>query len=767
MENWLSVIMQSESKTISWALDSNRIGMGQGAISGEQRLTLVLSILSSLSSNSRVQIQTSILDPVLSICLAAGILVQDLVSRSGKRSVPIINGDLLLITRQIGLGLAGISEVELEKTHIKDIWNVSSINLLSKFEKSSKPRIFVSSPNLEKVNKKSLNISTIIVDATHSLTIQRLDSLLNDDLFKTVKRMFVVSPIGVSIPNSKGPEWIKWVWDHEAIDHSRSYIKSSKQPENTKNHWNRTVCIVNDEKLCSFLQEARVKLVGLSKISDARPSQYLLLAWSVYHKLAGLSVSLGRYEEVAFRHPTARTIKNKLQYLIAEKNSVPSDLLWQTDWPIVIDNLEKAYSLLASDESAKFWGIAYLIEEHISNNFQRPVLVVCSSEIEANLTVKSLLNLYPEISRHLHPEALTVTTPGHLVNVANFSNHPVIISASSFTSRWRYLNVLLTDMANVLYPFEINQEKFFLEAQVRKISEDINNRLNCLYTLGLGEKPVSLPAATLPITYDEKYLEGERSESSYRTVNPNSIFDMPVDWDDKNLALSLDLRPDEAENQYFTAGERVRIVFENGSTIIVPKIQVLDVFRFVVEQLEEIEAYLVEKGDLIVLVEDANYLNLFDRIVEALESHPRFALVSVWLSIWNYAKEEALTKSNGEFGSLHEKLNKDGFEITFQAVRGWYNGILAPQNPDIVHQIIHYSEMPSAISKKEEIASAISHVRSLHRIVGKRLREIVKNVAVNPDENFNTKKFDEIQLAVEDIISSANLMYVKSVEILN
>src|SRR5690606_15679675 len=123
-------------------------------------------------------------------------------------------------------------------------------------------------------------------------------------------------------------------------------------------------------------------------------------------------------------------------------------------------------------------------------------------------------------------------------------------------------------------------------------------------------------------------------------------------------------------------GPQVELTFSDGSVWIVSGDEIFDVFRTVTAEIDEQAAINLQVGDIVVLLDDEGYGHLFERIVEALEQHQNFSLMGVWLNLWEIAKSSALERCNDAFPSLHAELSDRGIQISEQAVRSWYKGVM-------------------------------------------------------------------------------------------
>jgi hypothetical protein len=545
--------------------------------------------------------------------------------------------------------------------------------------------------------------------------------------------------------------------------------------------WNRRYLVCNDETTDDLLKTARKKLSLLSRYSGDNPPTQLLQAWGIYNQLSSLSVKLGTYEEMAFRHNYARPIHEKIEYL---NNGVPmiqkrneSQDVWASEWTPLLESLSGAYENLKGDEPLKFWPIAFLVDKFISENFPVPLVVMCSTHIEGNILIKTLGSLNPKLYDFLHPDGITIATPKSLAGYSLRYQSKILLSGT-LSARWRYLNAVISDLDVIVYPHEISSDIHTLEYQIGQVlslsslqsrhaflSASRSSVVHCI------EQPPENPDVakyliTETVTDDEI---PSRYPYTPRDVDLNALSSPDWSWDAEDIMYVPPLQSNtEYTNRYkiFSniadiEGPKVRITLEGDELIVVPFGQVFDVYRPITEELEEQASESLEVGDILVLVQDSNYYRLFDRIVEALENHPNFALMSVWLKLWEIIKQELLADCQDDASCLHKKLTERGVEIGEQAVRNWYRGIMAPGDENIVFIMLEMSSNRSASSNKSKIRDALGHVRGMRRAAGRRIREVIKQTAVSKKPEHFT---DALDIALEDVMAACTTRRVQNVE---
>jgi hypothetical protein len=444
----------------------------------------------------------------------------------------------------------------------------------------------------------------------------------------------------------------------------------------------------------------------------------------------------------------------------------------------LLESLSEAYENLKGDEPSKFWPIAFLVDKLISDNFPSPLLVICSTHIEGNILIKNLGALNSRLYDFLHPEGITFDTPKSLAGYSNRHNHRILVSGT-LSAKWRYLNTAISDLDVIVYPHEIPSDTYALESQISKVLSlsSSQNRYTFLSNLNLSAiKHIVNPPAE---DFDSaKYIHIEtvtddaiptRYPYTRRDVDLNALSSPDWAWDAEDLTYVPPLQTNTGYTNRYKIfsnisdieGPKVIITLDGNERIAVPFGQIFDVYRPITEEIEELVSESIESGDILVLVQDSNYYRLFDRIVEALENHPNFTLMGVWLKLWGVIKQELLTDCQNDISCLHKKLTQRGVEISEQSVRNWYRGIMAPGDENIMFLMLEMSSNKSGSSNKSKIRDALGHVRGMRRAAGRRIREAIKQTAISKQPERFTNALD---IALEDVIAACSTRRVQSVE---
>lgn len=773
--DWLQTIAASYAP-VDWLLNSNRISFSEDSrLHEEERLTFALAMLLG-ERNLVIELPTP--SARLAAGVVAGLLVSDLVAyKADQRRV--LKGDVLFITRHIGIGRSTLADVSLERVALAEIWSVQSANQAEKVEGRGRPRLFVSPPSKGRLLPDGIHLAATVVDASHPLTLERLDILLNSAPVVDADTIVLIVPLGYDYSPFVDDSWLRWTWDWDSIN-QLSHPQREVDERTVKTSWSRTLLVCEDPKLDETLGKVRTKLSLLSKYVSYPPGE-LLRAWGIYHRLANLAVPLGEYEDAAYHNHYARPLRHVIKSLQESRPSVQAatagQALWASEWSSLVDLLAEAYELLKGDASTKFWALVYLLEEHVQAGFKSPLLVVTPTDMEASILLRNLRHFQEDLPRYLHPDGLSFIKPKSLAEApyptCSASSIPLLLGP--LTSRWRYLNATLLNTTLLVYPHQVGLAQREIEAIVSSILSKASHesQLETLMRIRpaaqisrevhraevIGEETV-----TLPVLVDIREVE-DVPERKHRELNTSVELSPNWAWDEEDITFipPVQIRHKEDDATLETQEGLITLFLSDNTLVVTPPEQTFDVFRFVTEELVEVNAAHIEEGDLLIIVDDGNYANLFERSVEALEAAtPRYARLSTWLSIWELVKEDALQACDGDYSKLHQELIRRGISISEQAVRSWYADIMAPRETEAVFAMIELSGIKAAKSHERQIRNAIGHIRGMRRAIGRRIQRLIKQSAVEP--TIAGRFANAIDLAVEDVLAAAKYVRVAHVQ---
>lgn len=299
MSSWICRVQREATKDelLKWILRPHAIRFASSErLSPEELVTIVLSVQSTRKSIDLL-IQSPFTSSNLAIASTAGILLADFTRRA--KGGALVRGDLLLVTRQVGRGVSDLTDVRFSTVDLKDVWQVQSSAHVRNKQIGQRPNVIVVPPQLNKMSDLDRKVDTVIIDATHPLSLERLEEVLAIPVVNEARRRVVVVPLGYH-PAFADSEWATWTWDFETVNECRQEL--SGMPADWEDQWSRRFLVCRDDKTDHLLHSARQELVRLGRSSGYHPSALLRSAWGILNRLSSLAVPLGIFEDAAHLH---------------------------------------------------------------------------------------------------------------------------------------------------------------------------------------------------------------------------------------------------------------------------------------------------------------------------------------------------------------------------------------------------------------------------------------------------------------------------------
>src|ERR1043166_8950091 len=763
---------------LAWTLQAKRIRFADNVpLQADERITLALAMMAARTP-TRIVIEHPLPRARMALSAATGVLLAGCISQSPGDKV---RGELVVVTRQTGLALQDLRDIRVEGVDIQDLWKVERAGDADPPAGRGRPRVYVAPPRPGNMFTRAIRTGAAVIDASHPLTLDRLGDLLADPAIAQAPIQIVILPLAYESGSASFNGWLRWVWDFQAISSAISTWDGDDVGSNP-GVWRRKLLVCHSEETDSALEEVRLKLNALSKATAGRPPLSLLQAWGLYHRLSHLAVPLGIYEQHASKHHYSRPLKERLDDLSSARPGddikATAGAIFSSEWRPLVESLAAAYESLKGGEPAKFWGCATIVEEYAQKGFQRPLVITCPTELEGNILVRELTHVCTDLHCHIHPGGLAVATNRSLAS-QNWLRAGDDLMTGPQTARWRFLDAAMQAASVLVYPHETVVERAAVQTALDQATHNASEsaRREVLKELGIIDRIDEIITRENPVSATAEFesvdITGKATRHSTAVGSAEAIFSPGWVWDVDDptfvppLAMSSAGRPcPRPVNVVTQHGPGVRVAIKGGESLIVSQGHIFDVYRRITDEIEEREAERLEAGDVLILVDDSQQARLFDRIVEALEmSHPDYASLGVWLSIWELAKVAALSACNGSYDCLHQRLVDLGASIGEGTVQSWFLGTMGPQNEENIYRLIEISGDKAAIANRVQIRSALAHIRGMRRKYGRLIRGLVRQAAVThqPEQLLG----ETLDVAIEDVLAAASLAAVERVELIN
>jgi hypothetical protein len=182
----------------------------------------------------------------------------------------------------------------------------------------------------------------------------------------------------------------------------------------------------------------------------------------------------------------------------------------------------------------------------------------------------------------------------------------------------------------------------------------------------------------------------------------------------------------------------LRIEFTDGSGCFEPSHLVSKVKA---GYITEVPAKSLDPGDRIVLVDGSARKDLFDVIVEKLESLPEFMGTTLLIHEWHERARRAGFRSGFTQIEILRRMGPDAGITTTASIGNWIRG--AVHGPDDPRDILRFGEAvgdPVLVQAWQPIGKALVTMRAHRRKLGRMLARVLEGL--NPDELEDAGYFD-------------------------
>jgi hypothetical protein len=140
----------------------------------------------------------------------------------------------------------------------------------------------------------------------------------------------------------------------------------------------------------------------------------------------------------------------------------------------------------------------------------------------------------------------------------------------------------------------------------------------------------------------------------------------------------------------------------------------------------------LQKGDVLLRVDEAGRGSLFDRVVELTESQSEMHYLSRWRQMWRTALERMAAKyksgSHIDYTRILRDLRNAKAPIESEAaVRSWVEDLtIGPLSIDSIRAVGQIAGTDALVKQAKEFDNAFGRIRAVHRGIGIRLNHIIR-----------------------------------------
>ncbi|RLG20742.1 hypothetical protein DRN74_04755 [Candidatus Micrarchaeota archaeon] len=638
-----------------------------------------------------------------------GLLVQDLVHRH-QTGRPLLNGDIIVLTPVPRRSMTLLQNVKLNGISITEVWEVETLSRYTEESSSDKPRVYFANPGW--IQRRTIHhLSSVVIDSFLPYVLRQLPDLLNT--FQNVPLCILITP---PLPENKRPiinnheELTTWLWDPAA----------KQEPMDAQ----RRIWICEAGELGEALEEAEMCLWSCL---DVAQSSFLSLkeAWGIYHQLRQLVVPLSDLEE------TVRpSLRNRLERLRAQE---PPQADMEVRWYSLLSALDRAYQyLIALQEPPKFWALAFRLDELLRSTESNFLRVAVPTWAHQRILMLCLLSLFGE--RVL--ERIEVITPMQEARRVAAGDIRQTLLPGYRPASYRFLDLYFPEVIEVFaYPYEAALEQEFWSRFYADLEkwQQLESRRAALTRLGFEHFPkMPSPTPRPALVMEREVLQTRRARIVYPT--PGFVIERLLESWDQEFEWSADREVDTSGRSVIPSGvdEVIQVALEDGRCLTYFPSQFVYVFYEAQDQVRRMQAAELRPGMRLVLLVDAVYEGLYERLLDALRA--RMGHVDrLYLDLWQAAKDQ-LRKNCVSLRDLHAQLAREGLSIQYPAFVTYFRGpdldeaTLAPLYEKDMAIMARRSGLFPNEQMIHETFRRIRVERKLRRQAGRALHQILRSI---------------------------------------
>jgi hypothetical protein len=676
----------------------------------------------------------------------AGLLVQDLVGRR-RAGRPLLHGDLLALTPAARGPMVWLQGLQLGDVMLGEVWEVESLTRYTPKGAGDKPRVYFANPGIDLSVVPDRRAAAIIIEAMLPSVLHRLPELLSH--FRNVPISILIAPPlsrerWQAIPDHR--EWIVWLWDPPMRE------GSSGAP--------RHVWVSSEDRLEEALMDAEEGLGEcLEILSDTFPP--LREAWGIYHQLRQLAVPLSDLEE-----SLRPSLRHRLDWM---RRQDPPQAAAERRWGRLLSALDEAYRhLIALREPPKFWALAQRLSELLP--CVEKIRIVVPRREHGMLLGLMLIQLFEQQAI----EQIEILTPIQEARRVAAGEVRWTLLPGCRPATYRFLDVYFPEPVEVFaYAHEAELEKRALERAYDDLKrwQEPAARREALSRMGI------VTSSGLPGPCQPERIVRDLETPRPRPVRPLAVISRPelgrlLEAWDQELEWESGLQWEEegadvsARRDSPRPGERVHVILEDGRRLSYWAGQFVYVFYESLDQVQRLQARDLRPNMRLVLLVDASYEGIYERLLDALRKQA--GVGRLYLDLWQAAKAE-LRKARPNLRDLYERLVREGLSVSYQAFAAYFKGddldegTLAPQRDDDMAVLARRSGLFRDSALIRETFMWIQRERTLRRQVGRALHQVLRGIVTGEGYREGLQIAREIGHEIYDIMTAVELATVRDV----
>ena len=285
----------------------------------------------------------------------------------------------------------------------------------------------------------------------------------------------------------------------------------------------------------------------------------------------------------------------------------------------------------------------------------------------------------------------------------------------------------------------------FDAAEDNPILNDFNKRFDLVE---FKEEPVKEDIADSGI---DEIVEESGSDSFHIDLN---LKDYMKEWSSSKSNLNIDLSNEINQRNYDTISFKLQNI--QTKEFVEKKLQVNKSYLtfdniYHIDEAKELKPSELSSGDYLIIIDNDEKKSLLNLVIDSsdLKSQINMSLVEYWkLEFLNYVES-----NNLKYTEIYDIYCNLGGDKTYQAVMKWCKGeTIGPQSPDDLLIIGNILDNYFIMDHYQSIFQQISLVRTSHRLVGRKLKKMIKSILT--DEYLDVSSLNDREYLIYENIQN-------------
>ena len=653
--------------------------------------------------------------------------------------------------------------------------------------------IITPSINLLPESNISNAINLVIVDCSTLRTNAELEYVLDWTKQNGVPKILLlfIDPYSELIQKSLRSKIPLWSWDYDSLredfkDDKQMIITNPNKYENPFSMSYRNILnllegvdydiqTINDEFISKMLVKGRELYKKVNELAKRYSDDTLEKANKYFlftlYSIERLTCPLSYYEEVANNRYYFESISQRIKSLTSYKKRLTEHgSSFLPMWAEAITLIELMYEyLIKNPNNSKLQLIIDILKG--ASIRQKTVLLITQNEAQAEASTKFFEEESKKNNLTLNLDILGIK------RLKNDKSYDYCILFGQIPNHQKYL-LRLSLAKKIIIPV-YQSEREYLDYQIKLHEEYIKNLARysdrkkiiefAKYGENKKESENSLPPDVLG---QPENITISEYDVAKKVVNEDELLSELIEKNKETEIIGehedLDIDDIFEEDEIPATGEidGLEIGFINGKKIYVSKAKRISLLRQDMASLDYKPASRIKKDDIVLLVNNSVKGELNKVIISKADKHPEIQKMYLYVRSWIVALRNGVEESGLKDKEVLKKLIEMGSQRK-SSISYWRRGmILGPQKKEEILYLGKIFKNNFLIDNYEEIFSQIRKLRTIHRVLLRKLSSILlnKGLKVKTDTQIDSPIDETLNLEIEDFINYVDLAKVSYIK---